>query len=269
MSTEDRTNTKVKLRSYGFQCVAMHCVSRQYMFKDNIRMPTNISFFRFPKNNVDINVWCNLIKRQNNRDNFSVTPSHRVCGKHFEENFLFKAPGGTRTRLLQGAKPVLYIWNEFCKTKQRKAPKVRDSKRLDNDHLDKEDFCNNAEAPEEEPITEVEIVDITDIPSENVISNLKNENEKLKTQLEHALNQKLASSKLPIVSQIESSDELCNHYTGFTTQERLNIIYDFLNPGIDGENIILLIIRTNIIRVKVAEVEHFHHITAFLSLLYV
>ena len=53
------------------------------------------------------------------------------------------------------------------------------------------------------------------------------------------MNQKLASSQLPIVSQIESSDELCNHYTGFTTQERLNIIYDFLNPGIDGENIIL------------------------------
>ena len=53
------------------------------------------------------------------------------------------------------------------------------------------------------------------------------------------MNQKLASSKLPIVSQIESSDELCNHYTGFTTQERLNIIYHFLNPGIDGENIIL------------------------------
>ena len=205
MSTEDRTNTKVKLRSCGFQCVAMHCVSRQYMFKDNIRMPTNISFFRFPKNNVDINVCSNLIKRQNIRDNFSVTPSHRVGGKHL------KPPGGTRTRLIQGRKPVLHIRNEFCKTKQRKAPKVRDSKRLDNDHLDKEDFGNNAEALEEDPITEVEIVDITNIPSENVISNLKIENEKLKTQLEHALNQKLASSKLPIVSQIESSDELCYH----------------------------------------------------------
>ena len=214
-------------------------VLRCIAFPDNICSKTILGclriylFFRFPKNNVDINVWCNLIKRQNNRYNFSVTPSHRVCGKHFEENFLFKPPGGTRTRLLQGAKPVLHIWNEFCKTKQRKAPKVRDTKRLDNDHLDKEDFGNNAEALEEETITEVEIA------SENVISNLKNENEKLKTQLEHALNQKLASSKLPIVSQIESSDELCNHYTGFTTQERLNIIYDFLNPGIDGENIIL------------------------------
>ena len=107
-----------------FKCVAMHCVSRQYMFQDNIRMLTNISFFRFSKNNVYINVWCNLIKRQNNRDNFSVTPSHRVCGKYFEENFLFKPPGGTKTRLLQGAKPVLHTWNEFCKTKQRKAPET-------------------------------------------------------------------------------------------------------------------------------------------------
>ena len=58
-------------------------------------------------------------------------------------------------------------------------------------------------------------------------------------QLFFAANFTKVSSKLPIVSQIESSDELCNHYTGFTTQERLNIIYDFLNPGIDGENIIL------------------------------
>ena len=41
-----------------------------------------------------------------------------------------------------------------------------------------------------------------------------------------------------IKSEIESSDA-CNHYTGFPTNERLSAVYEFLNPGINGENVIM------------------------------
>ena len=42
-----------------------------------------------------------------------------------------------------------------------------------------------------------------------------------------------------IKSEIELSDAACNHYTGFPTNERLSAVYEFLNPGINGENVIM------------------------------
>ena len=42
-----------------------------------------------------------------------------------------------------------------------------------------------------------------------------------------------------IKSEIESSNAACKHYTGFPTNERLSAVYEFLNPGINGENVIL------------------------------
>ena len=76
-------------------------------------------------------------------------------------------------------------------------------------------------------------------------NSLREENDKLRRQLEAALKenktltQKLSSPKLPLVSQIESSDKTFNHNTGFTTNERLLIVFEFLNAGSNGENVTL------------------------------
>ena len=76
-------------------------------------------------------------------------------------------------------------------------------------------------------------------------NSLREENDKLRKQLEAALKenkiltQKLSSTKLQLVLQIESSDRICAHYTGFTTNERLLIVFEFLNAGSNGENLIL------------------------------
>ena len=69
---------------------------------------------------------------------------------------------------------------------------------------------------------------------------LKKENELLKQQLE-AAQDKVLIDRLSsgIKSEIELSDATCNHYTGFPTNERLSAVYDFLNPGINGENVIV------------------------------
>ena len=40
------------------------------------------------------------------------------------------------------------------------------------------------------------------------------------------LTQKLSSTKLQLVSQIEPSDRICNNYTGFTKNERLLIVFE-------------------------------------------
>ena len=79
----------------------MYCTNQQYSWKDGTRSSTNISFFNFPKN--DVNDRCRLIKRQNGRDNFNVSGSTRVCESHFEPQFIHKRPVGKIKRLKPGA----------------------------------------------------------------------------------------------------------------------------------------------------------------------
>ena len=54
-----------------------------------------------------------MIKRRENEDGFRITKSTRVCEKHFLPEKIYRPPGGTRKRLIQGARPVLHPWNNF------------------------------------------------------------------------------------------------------------------------------------------------------------
>ena len=43
-----------------------------------------MSFFKCPKSKTEINDWCNLIKRQNGKDDFVVNENSRyIWSKHF------------------------------------------------------------------------------------------------------------------------------------------------------------------------------------------
>ncbi|XP_057294591.1 uncharacterized protein LOC130623114 [Hydractinia symbiolongicarpus] len=54
----------------------------------------------------------------------------RLCGKHFDISVIYKPPGGTRKRLLDGAKPILHAWYDFGKDfKKRKQPMLIASSR--------------------------------------------------------------------------------------------------------------------------------------------
>ena len=93
----------------------------------------------------------------------------------------------------------------------------------------------------------MEIIEPDDINNNYIILReenewLKKENERLKQQLEATLKQnKVLIERLSseIKSEIELSDAACNHYTGFPTNERLSAVYEFLNPGINRENVIM------------------------------
>ena len=37
--------------------------------------------------------------------------------------------------------------------------------------------------------------------------------------------------------QVISSNELCNHYTGFPSVDVLNAVFEYLDPGINSENV--------------------------------
>ena len=97
------------------------------MFIDGNRVPSGLKFYSFPlKDKAQLNHWCQLIRRQNNRDGFSVSKHSKICEKHFEKKYIYRPPGGTQTRLLKDAKPTLHEWNDFnIESSDRKAPAKR------------------------------------------------------------------------------------------------------------------------------------------------
>ena len=112
-----------KKQSQGIQCVSYGCFSREYEIINSERRRTGISFFYFLLNDKGkLQNWCALIRRQNNRNGFTVGKHTKICEKHFEKEFIYRPPGGTRVHLLEGAKPVLHLWNEFSLKPTRKPP---------------------------------------------------------------------------------------------------------------------------------------------------
>ena len=256
-------------KSQGRQCVAASCVSRQYAVINGERVATNINFFKFPSAKARILLWCNLIRRRNNCDGFIVTKASRVCDKHFLKECIYRPPGGTRVRLIEDSKPILHSWNNFTSTascgKKRKSPADRGSptprkkiafdlndandsdfvdlviRQVDDEEEDDDDIVITKEVPVDSTVVTAEGGD----PGGSETQLLKSRIAALGSLLreseerEKELNMKLNSAELPIIVQVLSSDSMCNHYTGYPSILRMQAVFDFLNAGLTGENVIL------------------------------
>ena len=77
------------------------------------------------------------------------------------------------------------------------------------------------------------------------VQQLKSEIEALKKSLKESqerekdLSKKIESTELPIMEEVLSSDIMCNHYTGFPSISRMQAIFNFLDAGVNGENVVL------------------------------
>ena len=60
---------------------------------------------------------------------------------------------------------------------------------------------------------------------------------------EMQLNLKLVPTELPFVEEILKNDTSCNHYTGFPSLVRMRAIFEFLDAGPSGRNIICIKIK--------------------------
>jgi len=86
----------------GKHCCVYGCSNSFY---DKEGRKTELHFFKFPvspKRTRDR--WCNLIKRQHNKDGFQITASTRICEAHFKAEEIKKTPGGGRRTLKKGKK---------------------------------------------------------------------------------------------------------------------------------------------------------------------
>ena len=142
--------------------------------------------------------------------------------------------------------PTLHEWNDFCiESRARKAPAKRSP-------------CKKVRYDSAAPISGEQQQDnfvSENLPAidfnfghedmEEINENLKREIDLLKSQLNESkeayrlLHFKTSSAELTIMTSIQSADKVCNHYTGFPTLDRLTSVFNFLDAGSEGENIIL------------------------------
>ena len=108
-SSSEAAIFSTKSKSQGKQCAAYGCNSRHY---DKNKESTGLHFFHFPQSNLEKSVWCNLIKRQDDRDNFKVTKATVLCDKHFSADDIKK--NIFRWTLKPGAKPCFFYSIVFC-----------------------------------------------------------------------------------------------------------------------------------------------------------
>ena len=178
-----------------------------------------------PKNKNERRVWCNLIKRKDGMDGFQVTEnSTYVCSIHFKPGSVIRAPGGTRHSLQKGARPYLHQWNNFGQEFKERSHQFKDApptrKKL---CLDPCDF----------QIDDSQLIDFDSVDKdqqEAELLRLRNEIELLKEKTEKQNN---------FFKHILSTDKTCKHYTGFPNIAMLEAVYNFMDPGEDGENIVL------------------------------
>lgn len=241
--SEGSTKKKHK-RSQGKQCAAWGCNNRSLIEFENELISSTISFFKFPKDSGTRKVWCSRIKRIDGQDNFRVTSHTVLCEKHFAKSDIIKAPGGTRRRLRDGAKPTLFKnVEDFSKRKapvNRPSPrkKFRETSTLIPDETEiGDDSTEFVAKPDcimrEEPDAIFLSKEVEKLTEEK--KSLCKEIEMLK----HKLMEKISTVKIKFVENVLSSDASCKHYTGIPNIKVFKELLIFLNPGQNGENVIL------------------------------
>lgn len=224
-----------------------------------------ISYHNFPPAGDPLRKqWIINIKRDES-DLFKVTSSTVVCSLHFtKENLEYHPFSGRRTKLPGCVPTVFNCWkhlNHIYK-EQRSRPlnalqKAKNVTKVANTKCSKLHDTGETcpEAVDEGSVSEVPVENIFNDASvcanEHELDNffLSDEIKKLKEKNEKMLKEfeKLKLKNLTLKSNINLlkfaienlNDKDVNFYTGFSSRAVFNEVLNFLNPGPNGENMIL------------------------------
>ena len=191
------------------------------------RVKTGVRMFEFPGSKDEKKKWCCLIKRQEGKDNFRISPSTKVCQKHFLPDKIIRTPGGTRVRLDKSARPILHSWNNWTVKDNVR----RTSIRHDSAEIPLLESETGHKTEDEIAILKAEIDRLN-----SVIQLLNTENKELQEKL-NLYEEKDKHSEF--VHHILKDDETCNHYTGIPTVARLKEIFTYCDPGDMGQNMLM------------------------------
>ena len=118
--TQPLSSASTKKTRRGKECAAFGCSNTFY---DSEGTATAIHFFKFPSLPSEINRWCDLIKRQNNKDGFKDSSNTVVCHHHFTEKDIKKS--FLRWKLLPGSFPSQNLPGKTTTPRQERKLPVR------------------------------------------------------------------------------------------------------------------------------------------------
>ncbi|CAM4691323.1 unnamed protein product [Leuciscus chuanchicus] len=192
------------------------------------RYNSEVSFHRFPHQPEVRAQWLVKIRREN----FTPTDNTRVCSRHFKlEDFITTTTG--RRKLVQGAVPCLFEWNNFCLT----APRCSVWER-----------CPKRPSPPPDPLSEtagsdceMEVTlplehDSSVTPKTSVTpSELAEENEKLKQKVQEQ-QQQIETLQLQSrfgVERLAGSDEDIRFYTRFASYRHFQAFWQLVESAVN------------------------------------
>ena len=118
--TQPLSSALTKKTSRSKECAAFGCSNTFY---DSEGTATSKHFFKFSSLHSEINRWCNLIKRQNNKDGFNVSSNTVLCHHHFTEKDIKES--FLRWKLLPGSFPSQNVPGKTTTPKQERKLPVR------------------------------------------------------------------------------------------------------------------------------------------------
>lgn len=224
-----------------------------------------ISFHKFPREPSVQREWLRAIRRDVGR-HFTITEHTRVCSRHFKNEDFVRTLAGRR-KLSDTAVPSVFAW-ERSSPRKRKQPKDRSMPAVN-----REEGATGDEEEDDDCASLMEVDDLQqlDTSMDNTLP-LSDENASLKqriAELEQHVRESEEAVRIEretcsslrsefcdvqkqaqeLSSRLEScerrlfgfsritSSKSISFYTGFASVEVFEALYEFLDPGEEGENI--------------------------------
>ena len=215
-----------------------------------------VSFFEFPRSPLRRKQWIHAIRREEGRE-FKIVGGTKVCSLHFRREDIRKSFNG-RAYVAAGGVPSKFAWS-VPSPRKRKAPPKRHPQPPRKKLLTAASTASQAELVSETDTMAKSLSESTSTAT-NSKSNrntepndtdlefnaekkieellkLRPENTELKKKLDEAEKQLEAISVRLFSLERFTSDADINFYTGLPNYATFLALFNFLNPGEDGENI--------------------------------
>ena len=194
-------------------------------------------------------------------EHFNVTEHTRVCSRHFKPEEIVTAIAVRKRRLLPTAVPSRFAWKKGSR-KKRKAPtkrspikrKIPANRTETNANVSTCDLSVTTQEPEHQvlPSTSEDSELLDDQELQAIIRDLKVQNERLSQELLEATGQQekltsqveeLAHQNSVLQARVFNADRFISDkdvtfYTGFPSRTVFECVFESLDPGNNGENII-------------------------------
>ena len=219
-----------------------------------------VSFFEFPRSPLRKKQWIHAIRREEGKE-FKIVDGTKVCSLHFRREDIRKSFNG-RAYVVAGGVPSRFAWS-VPSPRKRKAPKKRHPLPPKKKLLTTTSTSSQAELVSETDTIAESLSQSTSTASnsksnrntkpndtdlefnaqkkiedmEQELLKLRQENTELKKKLAEAEKQHEVISAQLFSLERFTSDADINFYTGLPNYATFLALFNFLNPGEDGENI--------------------------------